>query len=190
MITYVGLDFEASGSNPWGGSVPIQIGMTIGGGQDFVSLIGGWKFNGTEQNSPGFFDWSEEAFGVHGLTKEVIALAPPVWVVDIQAASWLIGNVGFSNRMFTIPVGYNVAGYDRQFVTRWMPNLNRLLSYRSADLNVVHFLESLDELGFKGRKDAAKKLSVEALGSDKAHDALWDAQSALEIWFAARERRE
>lgn len=174
-IKYIGLDFEASGSNPWGNHVPIQIGMSFHGISDveatFESLIGGWSWSE--------YEWNQEAFGVHGILVEALAAAPPVWVVDIAAAAWLIEQVGHSNRMWNITVGWNVAGYDRQFVTRWMPNLNRILSYRTFDLNTLVFAGSSDEARHKALKNKAKAYADKFNPGGKRHDALVDAQAAL-----------
>lgn len=174
-IRYIGLDFEATGSDPWKGNVPIQIGLTTGY-DDYVSLIGGWGIFGAQTSQ---YEWSEEAFGVHGITREEVYAAPPVWVVDIEAAAFLIDQVGYKNRMFTVPVGWNVAGYDRQFITRWMPNLDRLLSYRTVDLNALVFAKAGgDEGAYVGWKKQAKDYAEARVGG-KRHNALVDARAAL-----------
>lgn len=180
-IRYIGLDFEASGSEPWGGSVPIEIGLAVGN-QTYTSLIGRW--NWIE------FDWNEKAAQVHGIDRdEQLADAPSVWQVDIMATAWLIGLGFISNRMFNVTVGWNVAGYDRQFVTRWMPNLNRLLSYRTADLNAMVFaLAGTSESEFGAIKSFAQdygsvqaNMAMSALSRElvQPHRAGYDAQAAL-----------
>lgn len=182
-MNYIGLDFESSGTDPWGKHVPIQLGMAIQLPRrtmteapefaPFVSLIGGWDW--------AEFEWSEEAAKVHSISREVLVKADPVWVVDIKAAAWLIEQIGYAGRMYNITVGWNVAGYDRQFVTRWMPNLNRLLSYRTLDLNALVLAEVGDEKGYKDVKQSAKNYSNGLLGITEAsrHDALIDATAAL-----------
>lgn len=178
-IKYIGLDFEASGSNPWDGNVPIQLGISMKEGSELVNyqtLIGGWDWKE--------FEWNEEAYGVHGIAQETLIGAPPVWAADIDAAAWLINKRGHSGRMWNVCVGWNVAGYDRQFITRWMPNLNRLLSYRNVDLNSLVFaLAGQSEGDYKAIKNESKKYAreeLERLGVDEGwHDALYDAQAAL-----------
>ena len=193
-MKYIGLDFESSGSDPWGRSVPIQIGMAMeddgtlatasGAPLIFSRYIGGWSWE-SNHNDPSaeWWDWSEEAEAVHGLARDSIALkyAEPVWAVDIQAAAWLLEFVGTTKRMFNITVGWNVAGFDRQFITRWMPNLNRLLSYRTLDLTALVFAQADDEAQYRAVKKAAKDAAHAALGysSDQRHDALVDARCAL-----------
>jgi DNA polymerase III epsilon subunit-like protein len=181
-VNFIGLDFESTGSDPWGRHVPIQIGMALDNGSEraFTSFIGGWSFD--NYNDPAdSWEWSEEAFGVHGISREALLGAPPVWAVDISAAAWLIDNLGWKHRMFNITVGWNVAGFDRQFVTRWFPNLNRLLSYRTLDLNALVLAQISDEKGYEKVKAVAKRYANEQLGisGDDRHDALIDARAAL-----------
>lgn len=172
MIHYIGLDFEASGSNPWGRHVPIQIGMQVGR-SSFVRLIGRWDWNE--------FEWDEEAAGVHNIEKAVLVSVPPVWAVDIEAAAWLMDQVGYTNRMFNIAVGWGVGSYDRQFIHRWMPNLDKVISRRTLDLNALVLAYADTEEAYKGIKAGAKKYANEQIGITEAsrHDALIDASCAL-----------
>lgn len=166
----IGLDFEASGSDPWEKHVPIQIGMVIGTEQ-YGALIGGWDWN--------TWEWNTHAATVHNITKEQLAAAEPVWKVDLRVAGWMLDRVG--SRMWNIPVGWNVAGYDRQFITRWMPNVNRLLSYRSVDLGALAFALGGDEKGYAWWKRAAKNYAANKTGytEDRRHDAVVDAACAV-----------
>ena len=178
-IKYIGLDFETSGSNPWDKNVPIQLGMHAwetarGYDTSFYSLIGRWSWSE--------FEWNEKASTIHNIPIAELATAPPISVVDIQAANWIIHEIGYSNRMNVIPVGWNVGGFDRQFITRWMPNLNSLLSYRTVDLNSLVFVLAGDsEKAYKDYKRAAKDYANGKLLIDEVnrHDALVDAKAAL-----------
>ena len=176
----IGLDFEASGSDPWQKHVPIQIGVALEDGSEFESLIGGWRWHE--------FEWSQEAEGVHSITQAELEQAEPAWKVDIRLAAWLLDRVG--SRMWNIPVGWNVAGYDRQFITRWMPNVNRLLSYRSIDLGALCFMLGKGESGYNRYKREAKEYSLEKmqLAEDAFHNALVDARSALYCYEYLRDR--
>lgn len=185
-IRYIGLDFESSGSDPWGKHVPIQIGMAVHGSgrvdqepsddRTFESLIGGWGTFGAQTSQ---YEWSEEAYKVHGIEKEAVYAAPPVWAVDIQAAAWLLNLYGHGNRMWNITVGWNVAGFDRQFITRWFPNLNKLLSYRTVDLNALVFARAKTEVEYNKLKGQAKAYADKFNPAGKRHDALVDAKAAL-----------
>lgn len=195
-IQYIGMDFESSGHDPWGRHVPIQIGMVVKPDKEwgpwfYESLIGGWQFDNC--NDPvNNWVWSEKAFGVHGIAKESLKDAPPVWAVDIEAAAWLIRAVGHRNSMFNITVGWNVAGFDRQFVTRWMPNLNRLLSYRTLDLGAVVFARAgTEKRAYANYKKAAKAYADSKLGPEGHHNALRDARAALlELEWLREPQRE
>lgn len=93
--------------------------------------------------------------------------------------------------MFTVPLGWNVAGFDRQFITRHFPNLNRLLSYRSVDLNSLIFEQVSSEKEYNGLKEAAKQYAAKAMKErafvmmeseeEKWHDATYDAEAS---WYA------
>lgn len=169
-IKYIGLDFEASGTDPWGGNVPIQIGIATPT-QDIQYLIGGWDWNK--------WVWSIAAEEIHGYSQGDLAQELPVWKVDVLCAAAMIPES--RSRMFTVMVGWNVAGYDRQFITRWMPNLNKLFSYRTVDLNALVFsLAGDSEKAYIGIKSAAKDYAVEAIeGDHNWHDALYDAKASL-----------
>lgn len=170
-IRYIGLDFETSGTDPWGDAVPIQLGMWAAD-VPFARDIGRWDWSE--------FTWSEESFAIHGITKEVLASAPPVWQVDIRAANFLLDR-DMGSRMWNVIVGWNVAGFDRQFITRWMPNLNRLLSYRTVDLNALVFAKAGDNEGaYQDIKVHAKGYAADKIGGpENWHDAAYDARAAI-----------
>ena len=174
MISYYGLDFETSGTDPWGSAVPIQIGIAGRDGFDVEYLIGGWDWNE--------YEWNEQSETIHHISRDELQAAAPVWQVDIIAASELLRHRS-SSRMFTVIVGWNVAGFDRQFITRWMPNLNRCLSYRTVDLNAIVFALADDEAGYERIKKASKRYAADELSKfgmeENWHSALYDAQAAL-----------
>ena len=172
-MNLIGLDFEASGPDPWGKHVPIQVGVVT---DNLLRSyrIGRWNWNE--------YEWNEEAAQVHNIPREELASADPVWKVDILLASDLI-RAGLGSRMWNITVGWNVAGYDRQFITRWFPNVNRLLSYRTIDLNALVFLRANGmESEYKRIKSLVKQYANDRLGvteENGRHDALVDARAAL-----------
>jgi hypothetical protein len=182
MIRYFGLDFESSGSDPWGRSAPIQIGIANEAVR-ITAYIGGWNWSEWE--------WNEEAAEVHKIDRKGLDKFPPVWKVDIAVAAQLLDHA-VGDRMWNVPVGWNVAGFDRQFVTRHMPNLHRLLSYRSVDLNAVLFSKVSDEHGYtrlkkavKARAEAVVKATYESENVTPTwHDALFDAEAALAAFRA------
>lgn len=171
-IEYIGLDFETSGTDPWGKAAPIQIGLATNYWV-YETLIGGWDWNE--------YEWNEESEAIHEISRARLEDKQPVWKIDIQLSSFLIDMLS-SNRMWNVTVGWNVAGFDRQFITRHFPNTNRLLSYRTVDLNALVFsLAGNDEGKFQKIKRASKRYAAERLGTDDEqwHDALYDARAAL-----------
>jgi oligoribonuclease (3'-5' exoribonuclease) len=169
MIHYYGLDFETSGTDPWGDAVPIELGISTGD-KDIEYRIGGWDWNQ--------FTWSPESEAIHGITQKDLESELPAWTVDILAAADIVKLGG--SRMFTVIVGWNVAGFDRQFITRWMPNLNRCLSYRTVDLNALVFgLAGDDEGEYVRIRKASKSYAADQLHYENWHSALYDAKAAL-----------
>lgn len=184
MIRFIGMDFEATGSDPWGLHAPIEIGLAVRRPDVEASephqVCGPLCFPAVYQGLMGRWnwkewEWDEEAAAVHQIPKADIDKAPPVWQTDIKAASWLIEQGIASNRLHNVAVGYNVSGYDRQFVTRHMPNLNRILSYRTVDLNTLTYAVSGDSEKDYSRvkretKDYAAAKIVEALRIEGKHE--------------------
>lgn len=180
----IGLDFETSGTDPWGSAAPIQIGIAHDN-LDYpdakygymVKKVGGWDFTNE-------YEWSEVSESIHGITREELDRAEPAWKVDVRLASLLLDHVG--SRMWNIAVGWNVAGFDRQFITRHFPNLNRILSYRTIDLNALVFDQAIrlnpknPEGPYKGIKREVKEYAAEQIGGDNNwHDAGYDALASL-----------
>jgi oligoribonuclease (3'-5' exoribonuclease) len=175
-ITIIGLDFEASGTNPWGLHAPIQLGLTTGEADLRVE----WNW----QQFADDYEWSEEAFGVHGLTRDYLnSNGEPNHIVDARVAVWLYDNARGS-RMNIVTTGWNVAGYDRQFVTRHMPYTNRQLSYRTADLGALCFaLDGKAGKSWKDWKKAAKGYANQFIDPATRHDALTDAIASRYEYF-------
>lgn len=185
MINYIGLDFETTGTDPWGRAAPIQIGVALPNGYVRTELVGKWKWNEWE--------WNSVSEGIHKITQVQIDQARPAWQVDIMIANDLIEQ-GVGSRMFNIPVGWNVSGFDRQFITRHFPALNRIFSYRCADLNSMIFKEcGTSEQEYEETKKAAKEYAEKVLKKNgmkqKWHDAGYDAAAALVSlqWFQSFE---
>lgn len=82
------------------------------------------------------------------------------------------------------PVGFNVAGFDMQFVKRWLPRSYERFSYHTVDLNapIVVLAKALD-LNENELKTRAKGYAEGALMREGFaptwHDALYDARASL-----------
>jgi len=198
MIRYIGLDFETSTADAWGDAVPIEIGIAynLNRGErpedDYYQVhnlrIGRWDWK--------VAGWDPESAAVHGITKEELEGEPPVWQVDAKLSAAMLFDGFTSNRMNNIAVGWNVAGFDRQFITRWFPYLDKVFSYRTFDLNVLCFaIAGSDEGMYNKVKREAKKYAQGKIGQKAnwhqagydAHAALHSMQYLLGILFETRE---
>ena len=181
-VVFIGLDFETSVGDVETGA-PIQIGLSMGPFEDGYHTqswdIGGWSW---DQKSP--VRWSEESAKIHNITQERLQKADNVFEVDVFASAWLLPYVKGYERMNRIAVQWNVGSFDRQFVVRHMPNLNKILSYRTLDLNSVCFFLA-NRLGesFENLKRKAKEYAQGALWENGSapewHDAGYDAVAGL-----------
>lgn len=79
------------------------------------------------------------------------------------------------------PVGWNVGGFDMGFVKRELPKTSAFFSYRTLDLTGLAMLYELRTgVPYRDLKQKLYEEAVRRMGTDKRHDALWDAQAALE----------
>jgi DNA polymerase III epsilon subunit-like protein len=171
---YIGLDLETSGTTHER-HVPIQIGVALRSGEVFNSLIGQWGFPW------GQYDWDEEAFAVHGITKNELLDAPEYGEVDTVLSEWLEEHAGPGTK---IMVGWNVGAFDRPFVDRWLPKTAAMFIRRTLDLNAACYLMELkgvrnpDTLK-RQAKAYADDCLTERGATEGRHDAAYDAQCAL-----------
>lgn len=167
-LEFGGLDIETTGSDIDAGAAIIQIGVTFGGYQAFVSDI---KPHAGAVIVP-------EAMAVNKITQERMDAAPSAAEVDENLSQWLISQ-GIEPRRF-IAIGWNVAGFDIPFVKRYLPKTFKFLSYRTVDLNAIVF--TLDPVRGQDRLKKQLKTWTEEGLDGSAHDALFDATSAIEAW--------
>lgn len=181
----IGLDFETSGSDINDGAVPIQLGLAVinedepySGFQVTSLLIGGWQW-GKDAT------WSEEAEEVHRISKADLEGIEPARIIDIRLAHWLVRTArATGQRMWNIPVGWNVAGFDMPFVRKYLPTVGSLLSYRTVDLNALVFALSQGHVSeFKRIKAQVKVGAADYLSTmgieGQWHDAGYDAAASL-----------
>lgn len=186
MTLLIGLDGEMSDSDLDQGAVLIQIGVCDDYGNTFESLLGydaGWYK-------------TERASAVHRIPDEdIIAAQRPEqvderlyrWLEDRLSDAWGRGeNCGL--RPF-VPVGWNVGNFDMPFVRAFLPASSQLISRRSLDLNSLCYAFEDSRVTYQGErlsfsrwKEAAHRYADTALGNSNWHDALFDAQAALEAY--------
>ena len=186
MALLIGLDGEMSDSELDKGAVLIQIGVCDDYGNTFESLIG---------HEPGWYK-SEQASAVHRIPDYDVLNAYPAIDVDIRLRRWLEGRLDDARargehtgiRPF-VPVGWNVGGFDMPFVRKFLPVSCELISRRSLDLNALCFaFEDArvtyhgERLSFSKWKELAHYYAGLVLPGENWHDALFDAQAALEAY--------
>lgn len=192
---YIGLDLETSGTDIDAGSVPIQVGVSVGSYSHMKSLIGGWEFN--KQPSSAYpATWDDRAALIHNIDPSLVGpdCDPEEWptVVDRKVVSFLtrIANVGPREAVL---VGWNVGTFDFPFVRQFLPATAALCSYRFVDLNAVVFsmaeagrrraYQPDQAIGAKAWKARAKKAAERMMGGEpKWHDAGYDATASLLEW--------
>jgi len=186
MALLIGLDGEMSDSDMDNGAVLIQIGVCDEYGNTFESLIG---------HEAGWYK-TEQASAVHQISDEDVLAAPRCDQVDRRLSRWLFDRLDDARargehtglRPF-IPVGWNVGNFDMPFVRKFLPESSSLISRRSLDLNsLCYSFEDArvtymgERLSFSKWKGLAHDAASAVLGDDGWHDALFDAQAALESY--------
>lgn len=67
---YVGVDLETSGTDIGAGALPIQVGLALGAGLQYSSLVGWPLRDGGRTDLAGA--WSAESEEVHGITLQAV----------------------------------------------------------------------------------------------------------------------
>jgi hypothetical protein len=186
MALLIGLDGEMSDSELAKGAVLIQIGVCDDYGNTFESLIG---------HAPGWYQ-TEQASAVHRIPDESIIDAPPPDEVDQRLKRWLESRLDDARirgehaglRPF-IPVGWNVGGFDMPFVRAFLPESSSIISRRSLDLNALCYAFEDARVTYQGERKSysqwrrlAHDYVDSVLDGSNWHDALFDAQAALEAY--------
>jgi len=131
--------------------------------------------------NPGECQWSEQAFAVHGITREKLSTSLSPEIVDVKLYEFLVElGADTKRRGKTIPVGFNVGAFDMPFVKDSLPKSYSLFSRKTVDLNALCF--ALDYSVDNGHvvnaetwKKRAKAYAVEKIGMENQHDAGWDS---------------
>jgi len=176
---FLGLDFETSGVSHEE-SAPIQLGIANPDGVLFSMLIGGWDWDSPYWEGYRNRVWTEQAFDVHGITKDRLKDAPRPKTVDDLAVAWL-DKMAPRHPAGRIMVGWNVGQFDVPFLRNHFPKTAQAMSYRSVDLNaVVFYMEQAGFGKYKMLKEASKEYARDQIGGEEQwHDAGYDALAAL-----------
>lgn len=177
-MLFVGIDGEMSSANLAEGGRLIQIGVAVrlpDGSMDSAS----WLIN------PGEMAWEATAAAVHGISYEtVIMQGRSQDSVDQELYEWLVGHgANPRQRAKTVPVGFNITGFDLPYVKFQLPKTFSLLSRRTAELNGMMWLfHGKDQKNFESWKKLAMEQAHQALPDFKPHDAEWDAKRHLLVF--------
>jgi hypothetical protein len=184
-----GLDGEMSSSDLDKGGRLIQIGAAVIHDDDSIHIF-------SELLNPGPNAWSEIAEAVHGYTRAEVAAAPPADIVDSKLVEWLVlHGADRKRRANTVPVGFNVTGFDMPHIRLVLPRTAALFSRRTVDLNSnCYLLEGLrydgNVLDFDGWKAIAQEYAARVINSYgagvAAHDAGYDSLMHLHVFHFLR----
>jgi len=162
-----GVDIETTGLDPDKHHRIIQIGIA-------TDTHAFWR--DIQPEGPIMID--PRALAVNKFTLTRIGKADHTSVVD-RSLDKLLSSAGFKRGDLT-PVGWNVGGFDMQFINKELPLTAKYFHYRCVDLTALAiFYEVKTGKSYKDLKEDLKKKVVSIFGSDNEHDALWDAQAAL-----------
>lgn len=174
---FVSVDLETTGLDVTR-HVPIQLGMYIPStGTRFDAFIG-WSD----------YEYDPDSMDVHGIGHITIRGNERAPFVDDVASGWLESQLGYAREL--IAVGWNVDGFDMQFIKRHLPRLTRCFGHRHMEINSILFDIALQkgwsEDALANCKTALKmhaetQLSTSGLyGNATWHDAGYDAVAA---WY-------
>jgi len=131
-----------------------------------------------------FHLWDARAYEVHGITMDKLVEQGRSPYVTSKAAQEFIevhSQVWIGRRKL---VGWNVGSFDLQFLNRYLPQVARILSYQTIDLNAVVFAAadghgiSADDLKNDTKAFGERMTNIDLPGLG-AHDAAWDARAAV-----------
>ncbi len=178
-LIFIGLDGEMTGSDVRQHEL-IQIGVAFSSEDVFCSSIG-WDE----------FCFCPESLNAISINEESIRKAPRAGDVDAALVTWLQRHNIEEHSL--IPVGWEVATFDKPFVYKTLPKFSRYLHHHSVDLNAVVYTlgDVMPYLGQRPNSAAWKKMAksvaevtirAEKARLPKSHDAGEDAIMALAAW--------
>lgn len=174
-MLFVGIDGEMSGTEIEKGHRLIQIGLAVHTDRGVETI--GFYLKPRED-----MVWNEESAKVHQIPLETLELhGMDEQKVDDILFDWLLlHGANPRQRAKTVPVGFNIIGFDMPFIKLQLPKTYTLFSRRMADLNGMLWL-----LHGKNNKnmDSWKKMALDYaemnLPDFYPHDAEWDAKRHL-----------
>ena len=186
-LRILGVDIETCASAFVLRNKLVQIGVFDSETRQLFRMDVGWKDDE--------FDTDLEVVEkVHHISRERTLASPPASTVDATLIAFL-DKLGVGPKR-GIAVGFNVAGFDMNFVRRDLPFSAARFSYRTIDLNAICFaIGKATGVPWERIKKVAVQAAKEELAMMvpdlKAHDAGWDAMCAVLVFeFLAHSIRE
>jgi inhibitor of KinA sporulation pathway (predicted exonuclease) len=173
-MLFVGIDGEMSCPDMEKGGKLIQIGLSVmtATGIDTISLY---------IRPPADMYWEDRAAEVHQITQEQLKGAPHPEEVDETLYEWLIKKgANPKRRIKTIPVGFNITGFDMPFIKMTLPKTYSLFSKRTAELNgMLWLLHGKQGKTMEQWKTMSMEYAKMNMDTYKPHDAGWDSARHL-----------
>lgn len=174
-MLFVGIDGEMSCPDMEKGGKLIQIGLSVmtDSGIETISYY---------LRPPADMYWEDRAAEVHKITQEQLksqGVHPEE--VDEILYEWLIKRgANPKRRVKTIPVGFNITGFDMPFLKVTLPKTYSLFSRRTAELNgMLWLLHDKQGKTMEQWKEMAMEYARMNLDDYKPHDAGWDSARHL-----------
>jgi oligoribonuclease (3'-5' exoribonuclease) len=173
---FIGLDLECTGRDHRLHKI-IQIGLAVRTDSGVVSLKRDVK--------QVLYRYEEAALQVCKFTHERIAAGSDAEEAELRCLEFLMEHAPTPKRL--IAVGWNVGGFDLQFIKDQFPVLEQRLHYRHVDLNSLSYLTAVvlqkDVNKIKKEAKTYAALSIRSLpefqGVDDWHDAGYDSMASL-----------
>lgn len=171
-MLFVGIDGEMSCPDMEKGGKLIQIGLAVMTDVGIESV-------GYLLQPPADMFWEDRAALVHQIPlQRLVEEGLPAEQVDDLLYQWLVDHgANPRQRAKTVPVGFNITGFDMPFVKATLPKTYSLLSRRTAELNgMLWLLHGKKGHGMETWKQLAMDYAQINLPDYKPHDAEWDAK--------------
>jgi hypothetical protein len=174
-MLFVGIDGEMSCPDMEKGGKLIQIGLSVNTtlGIETVSYY---------LRPPADMYWEDRAAEVHKITQEQLRLnGKHPEEVDELLYEWLTSHgANPKQRLKTVPVGFNITGFDMPFVRATLPKTYSLFSRQTAELSgMLWLLDGRKGHSMKTWKEMSLEYAKLNMNTYKPHDAGWDSARHL-----------
>lgn len=165
----VGLDIETTGTDSNKDHRLIQIGIASIDGLRLVKDV----------CPSGNINIQQETLDINKFSIKRIGEGVPTKDCDLLLTEALQA-AGYRENSLT-PVGWNVGAFDMVFIKKELPKTASFFTYRTLDLTALALMYELKTgKSYRELKDVFHEKIAQKLGRNERHDALYDAEAALE----------